>query len=364
MSDISLKDKDLYYIGGVVRDELLGLDSFDIDLTYQGNAIEKFGNLKECIKINEPFGTVRLFIDGKEIDIASTRDEKYEKKGHLPEVFDIGCDLKRDVLRRDFTINALAKSTLTGEIIDYTNGVEDIKNKKLRILHDNSFIDDPTRIVRGLKFSVRFGFDLDEHTKNSQEIYLKNINYDMSYKRLKKEIIETFNLNKQEVFDKFINQKIYKLIGENSGNIPDYNIQKLVEKYPVENIWLVYAGWHPNIENLPLTKEEQKIVDDYRELLNLNINSDNYSVYKAFCDRSKESILLYTIVTKSDLGLKYFALDGNISVTGDDLKNMGIEPSKKYSECFDFILKHKLDNPAMTKSEQLNLAKQFFKEDK
>ena len=360
MGKIKLKDKDLYYIGGVVRDELLGINSFDIDLTYKGNAINKFGNLEECVKINEPFGTVRLSIDGKEIDIASTRDEKYDKKGHLPVVFDIGCDLKRDVLRRDFTVNALAKSTLTGEIIDYTGGVNDIKSKTLRVLHDESFIDDPTRIVRGLKFAVRFGFELDEHTKILQENYLDNINYDMSYKRLKKEIVETFNLNKQEAFDRFISQKIYRLIGKNSGKIPDYNIENLINDYPVKNIWLVYVGWHEDIENLPLTKEEQKIVDDYRTLSGLNIKSDNYSIYKSFNDKSKEAILLYTVMTKSDLGLRYFSLDGNIKITGDDLKQMGILPSKKYSECFDYILKHKLDNPDLTKEEELALAKEFF----
>lgn len=60
----------------------------------------------------------------------------------------------------------MAENTLTGEIIDYTNGLDDIKNKTLRVLHDESFIDDPTRILRGLKFAVRFGFELDEHTKN------------------------------------------------------------------------------------------------------------------------------------------------------------------------------------------------------
>ena len=70
--------------------------------------------------------------------------------------------------------------------------MNDLENKKLRVLHDESFIDDPTRIIRGLKFAVRFGFELEEHTKKLQDEYLANINYDMSYKRVKKELIETF----------------------------------------------------------------------------------------------------------------------------------------------------------------------------
>ena len=121
---MKLKDKNLYYIGGVVRDEFLGKESFDIDLTYDGNAIEFAKKIpdSEIIQINEPFGTVKIKIDGNETDIASTRSETYPQKGHLPVVSNIGCSLKEDVLRRDFTINALAKSTLTGKVIDYVGG--------------------------------------------------------------------------------------------------------------------------------------------------------------------------------------------------------------------------------------------------
>lgn len=362
MKKIALKDKNLYYIGGVVRDEILGLESFDIDLTYQGDAINFSKQLEyECIQVNEPFGTVRMLIDGEEVDIASTRDEVYDKKGHLPTVFDIGCDLKKDVLRRDFTINSLAKSTLTNEIVDYTSGVNDIKNKTLRVLHDGSFIDDPTRIVRGLKFAVRFGFELDEHTKDLQEKYLKNINYDMSFKRLKKELIETFNLNKQTAFDRFITQNIYKLLGDTKLYDFREDIEALINRYPVRNVWIVYTGWHDGIDNLPLTKEEQKIINDFRGLIDAFIEEDNYSIYKAFEGKSPESVLLYTVVTKSDLGLKYFDIQ-NIKtvITGDDLRGMGYPPSKRYSECFDYVLKHKLENPSITGQEELELANEFM----
>ena len=218
MGIINLQDKNLFYIGGVVRDELLGKKSFDIDLTYQGNAIKYAETIPdaEILQINEPFGTVRIKLNNQEIDIASTRDETYPQKGHLPHVENIGCSLKDDILRRDFTVNALAKSTLTGEIIDYTGGLEDLKNKKLKVLHSQSFIDDPTRIVRGLKFAIRFDFELDEHTKKLQDEYLKNINYDMSYKRLKKELVETFNLNSQKAFE-----KRFKDAGIPNESIPD-----------------------------------------------------------------------------------------------------------------------------------------------
>lgn len=374
MQKLNLKDKNLYYIGGIVRDEILNKESFDYDITYVGNAIEFCKNLEKnnigkILQINEPFGTVRMLINNEEVDIASTRDEIYPEKGHLPVVSDIGCELKKDVLRRDFSINALAKSTLTGEVIDYTNGLEDIKNKTLRVLHDKSFIDDPTRIVRGLKFSVRFNFTLDKHTKKLQDDYLKNINRDMSYKRLKKELIETFNLNMQKAFDLFFEQKIYKLLTDKNIKKPDYNIEKLVKTYPVKHVWLVYIGWiisdnfSRNLpQNIPLTKDEKKIIDDYKTLINSEINSDNYSIYKTFENKSKEAILLYTIMSEKDYGLTYFKIENiKVEIDGNDLKNIGIPPSKKYSECFDYILKNKLEKPDMAKDEELKIAKQFFK---
>lgn len=358
-----LKDKNLYFIGGVVRDELLDKKSFDIDLTYVGNAINFAKNIDgaEIIRINAPFGTVRIKLDGKEIDIASTRNETYPRKGHLPEIFDIGCSLKDDVLRRDFTINAMAKSTLNGEIVDYTGGLEDLKARKLRVLHDKSFIDDPTRIVRALKFAIRFGFTLEEHTKQLQEEYLANINYDMSYKRLKKELEETFNLNSQKAFEQFINQGIYKLVTPKEYEIPDkLNIEKLINKYNPENIWIIYVGLLPDVTNLPLTKIEQKIIDDYRILCKKNFNSD-YEIYKNFESVRIESILMYAYLNE-EIVRNYLDNLRNIHINlkGEDLKKLGIKPSAKYKKCFDIILKEKLKNPKMTLEEEIELAKNFF----
>ena len=99
---MELKDKNLYYVGGVVRDEILNTPSFDIDYCYEGNAIEFAQNLN-VIKTNPDFGTVRVLCEGKEIDIASTREESYPYAGHLPVVPTIGCPLRDDLKRRDFT---------------------------------------------------------------------------------------------------------------------------------------------------------------------------------------------------------------------------------------------------------------------
>lgn len=406
MNIININDTSnkLFYIGGVVRDELLDKQSIDIDITYVGNAIEYCSKFGEVIQINPDFGTVRVKIPSSPhreiadfapstgsghnvseelnnviVDFASTRYETYPKKGHLPVVEKIGCSLKEDVLRRDFTINALAKSITTGEIVDYVGGLKDLKNKKLRVLHDNSFIDDPTRIIRGLKFAMRFNFELEEHTKKLQDEYLKNINYDMSYKRIKKELIETFNTplsnitkeyKKQRTFERFINEKIYKLVTPNDVEIPSINIEELIEKYCLdinchvanaprndEHIWLIYVGVLKDLSRLPLTKIEQKILDDVPQ----NILNSDFELYKTFENAKIETILLYAIL-KDQKGAKHY-LDNlrniKISINGKDLQNLGISPSPQYQEIFDEVLKAKLQNPKMTKEDELKIAKSY-----
>ena len=363
--------ENLYYIGGVVRDEILGKESFDIDLTYVGNAIEFVQNLDgiKILKINKPFGTVRVQIDNNEADIASTRAEIYEHAGHLPTVTKIGCELREDVIRRDFTINAMAKNYQSGEIVDYTGGLEDIKNKKLRVLHNKSFVEDPTRILRALKFAVRFNFSLEENTKKLRDEYLRNINYDMSYKRVKKELIETFNLNSQKAYDEFINAKIYKLITKNDVKKPSINIENLINKYkPLfnpDNIWLIYVGTIYDIKNLEstLTKNEKKIIDDF---LNIQHNKpkNDYDIYKLFENVHIETILLYAIRTNIEIARHYLDNLRNIkiSITGKELQNLGYSPSKKYGECFEYILKEKIKNNNMTLDDEIKLANSFFKQ--
>lgn len=376
MDIIGLNEKGLYYIGGIVRDELLGLKSRDIDITYVGNAIEYCSKFGKVIQKNPEFGTIRVNVEGKEIDFASTRSEIYPKKGHLPIVEKIGCSLKEDVMRRDFTVNALAKSVSTGEIIDYVGGLKDLKNKKLRVLYDESFIDDPTRIIRGLKFSVRFGFCLEEHTQKLQDKYLKNINYDMSYKRVKKELIETFNplpnfirsySDKGEItsykgrgqlaFEKFINEKIYKLVTPKDVKLPKIDVENLINQYGCEHIWLVYVGVLGDLSRLPLTKVEQKILDDMPQIEPKN----DFEIYKMFENCRIETILLYAILKNEKIARHYLDDLRNIKIeiTGEDLKNLGFKPSPKYQKIFDKILREKIKNPKITKNDEIKIAAEF-----
>ncbi len=360
--EMELKDKNLYYVGGVVRDEILGLPSLDIDYCYEGDAI-KFAKSRglNIIKENPDFGTVRVFFEEQEIDIASTRTERYPKPGHLPVVEQIGCPLIDDLKRRDFTVNAMAKNTLSGEIYDYFDSQKDLKSKKLRVLHKNSFIDDPSRIIRGLKFSARFGFELDIETKVLQEEYLENINYDMSYHRIKKELRESFNLNSDKLLQKFINEKIYKLLSPEQA-IPEIkgSAEALVNLVKIHNPWIVYAGLF-DLSTLELTKDEADIIGAFDNLKTVSFESE-WGLYRMFSGCPLESVILWGLVREYDLAYHYLKSLRQIkpSVTGNDLIKLGVERGKLYKEIFDFLAEEKLKNPELTKEEELELIKSKY----
>lgn len=357
------KSENLFFVGGIVRDELLGKQSPDIDLTFVGDAVEFARNLNfgEITQINEEFGSVHLKINDKTVDITSTRTESYPNKGQLPVVDKIACSLKEDVKRRDFTINAIAKNCKSGEIVDYVDGIKDLKNKTLRVLHDESFIDDPTRIIRGLKFAVRFGFDLDEYTKKLQEEYLKNVDYNMSFKRLKDELIDAFKLNKQEVLHRFIEQKMYKLLSNNQKEVKEFDVQQMVDKYSneIKNVWICYLGTF-DLSNLPLTKSEMKIIDDYKKLLNTDLSKD-FKIYKAFEKLEIESLILLA-QTKKDLVERYLnkLRKIKIQINGEDLIKLGYKPSKKIAEALDAVLQAVIENPTLDYAQQLAMAEKIM----
>ncbi|MDX6601487.1 MAG: hypothetical protein QOF13_689 [Solirubrobacterales bacterium] len=154
----------VFLVGGAVRDLLLGRGRADIDLVVEGDAVALAARLGADVVSHERFGTAKVMLDGHEVDIAAARSESYPRPGALP-VVEPGADLAADLRRRDFTINAMA-IPLQGEplLIDPHGGQADLAAKQLRVLHDGSFIDDPTRAIRAARYAARFGFELEPRT--------------------------------------------------------------------------------------------------------------------------------------------------------------------------------------------------------
>ncbi|TAL23049.1 MAG: CBS domain-containing protein [Nitrospirae bacterium] len=160
-----------YLVGGSVRDLLRGEQNLDIDIVVEGDGISfarAFGErLHAKVKTHERFGTAKIITDEFKLDVASARTEYYEAPAALPTVET--SSIKKDLYRRDFTINTLAvKLNLKdfGLLMDFFGGQRDLREKTLRVIHNLSFIEDPTRAFRAVRFSERFGFKLSRHTEN------------------------------------------------------------------------------------------------------------------------------------------------------------------------------------------------------
>ncbi len=163
------QEQGLYLVGGVVRDLLLGQPNLDLDLVVEGNAIELAQQLVEInhgkITTHPRFNTAKLQWDKWSVDLATARSETYAKPGALPTV--TPGSINNDLFRRDFTINAMAielNPAYYGELIDRYGGRDDLEHKLIRVLHKKSFIDDATRIWRGLRYEQRLDFQLEPTT--------------------------------------------------------------------------------------------------------------------------------------------------------------------------------------------------------
>jgi tRNA nucleotidyltransferase (CCA-adding enzyme) len=155
----------VYLVGGAVRDLLLGRERADVDLMVEGDASALAAELGGASSEHDRFGAVKADVAGHEVDVVGARTETYERPGALPTVTP-ATHVADDLARRDFTINAMA-IPLQGEprLLDPHGGRADLERGLLRVLHDRSFVDDPTRAIRAARYASRFGFQLEPRTE-------------------------------------------------------------------------------------------------------------------------------------------------------------------------------------------------------
>lgn len=187
-------DKNIYLVGGSVRDILLNKDSSDIDLVLEGNALEfariLHKDLGGELKTYDKFISATIYLPSLSLDLITARKEIYKGYGLLPEI--MPGNINDDLKRRDFTINALALNLINGKIHDPFEGIIDIKKGQLKILHKDSFKEDPTRILRAARYLARLKFKLEKNTYKElshAKFFLTNV----SGSRLKNEFIKIIN---------------------------------------------------------------------------------------------------------------------------------------------------------------------------
>ena len=159
-----------YAVGGCVRDWLLRrADGMDMDVTVEGNGIDVARAVASAfggpVTAHPQFGTATVTLGSRRVDFATCRRERYAKPAAYPAV--TPGTLEEDLFRRDFTVNAMAVALSParfGLLVDPFHGADDLDHRRLRILHPRSFIDDPSRILRGIRFAERFGLRWEPHT--------------------------------------------------------------------------------------------------------------------------------------------------------------------------------------------------------
>lgn len=405
-----------YAVGGFVRDLLLGVEDCDVDIVIEGDGIRFAENYAAVagarVRSHQRFGTaVIIFPDGFKIDVATARTEYYEYPTALP-IVELSS-IKKDLYRRDFTINTLAIKLNRkdfGCLIDFFGGQRDIKEKTIRVLHNMSFIEDPTRIYRAIRFEQRFGFKIGKHTQNLIHSTARiDLFHKLSGRRLFTELLLILReadpakpVARLAEFDllRFIHPSLLWHIGNSGhtgnsgtiGHIENRDSASLFQKIKDTLAWykLLFLGkeyepWLVYFYGLidPLSIEAamemcqrlnikeallEKVIVTKKESNNLlqslyrmqSIKPS--SLYIELRGHSQETLLYLMAKAGEENAVKGISLylshlqDVRLSITGEDLKQSGITPGPLFGEIMEQTLWAKLDGIVKTRDEELKFA--------
>jgi len=392
-----------YAVGGFVRDLILRKDNLDIDVVIEGEGIPLARSLAQdenCqLKIHKRFGTATLtFPAGYRVDVATARLEYYDSPAALPQVEH--SSIKLDLYRRDFTVNALAihlHPNHFGELIDFFGGQRDLKERTIRVLHNLSFVEDPTRILRALRFEQRFGFLLAKHTHMLIENAVRRqLLEQLSGKRLFREFVlclsedrpfavirrlEQYRLLRifhprlkadramEERFQRinevlswyqllFTGEKFEKWLVAFLGlvqGLAEKEIQELLQRFSLpekfqRHILLSRRTAIEVVHRLSQTPHIKRS-DLYFLLCSLPTDFLLYSMGGSESQETKKAISLYFTELKRV----------RTSLRGRDLKRMGFVPGPIYTEILHSILRAKLDGKLASRQEELEFVQQKFR---
>jgi len=398
-------DLKVFAVGGFVRDLLLGSVNYDIDVTVEGDGIffaETFAAAQFCrVKSHEKFGTATIvFPDGRKIDVASTRLEYYDSPGVLPTVE--RSSLKMDLYRRDFTINTLAIA-LTGaefgRLIDFFGARRDLQAKSIRVLHNLSFVEDPTRVFRGIRFEQRLGFRMATHTENLIKNSIRmNFLDKLGGKRLFAELVHIFEEREpQHAVERMaalgvlhyihraikVNAETLTLIQESVQIATWYELLYL--KQPFEQ-WVLFflalcsrLSADEFIETCVRLETGARFIDKYAEarssgeraleLISRSSNGRGRSLLPSeVCTLLRglpAEILLHLMARADEDSRRQFSIFvTNLSlvkaeIDGNDLKSFGLRAGPLFREILDRVRDARLDGRVAGREDELQLAQQL-----
>jgi len=396
---------EVYAVGGFVRDMLLGIPNDDIDLVVEGDGVVFAHNLGKRlgarVRPHLKFRTAVLILpSGQKIDVATARLEYYEYPAALP-IVELSS-LKMDLYRRDFSINTLAVHLCPphfGRLVDFFGGQQDIKDGIVRVLHSLSFVEDPTRIIRAIRFEQRFQFKIGGQTerliKNAVRL---NIFQKLSGARIRHELrlltedsaplaalIRMRDLGLLQEVHPLLHFPPTKeaLLAEIEKIITWY---KLLFREETPDIWIVYflglvSGFdaqqvHALTSRLQFPPKRVELVASTRRQLRhvamqlaqwaknegspadlvdilspLSLEGLLYSMAKQRKQDQKKAISHYLTHLQ----------DVRIAVTGGDIMRLGMEPGPRYATILRAVKRAVLNGDVRTREEQLGLVRRMVK---
>jgi len=395
-----------YIVGGIVRDLLLQRPNYDVDFVVEGDAIKLAESLCAMaggdVKSFVPFGTAKWRLDSEtvsipgadvdslpdHVDFATARNEFYNHPTALPSVY--GSSIKLDLHRRDFTINTLAiqisPRAAAYRLQDFYGGLNDLNTGIIRVLHSLSFIDDPTRILRAVRFSQRLGFEIEPRTAELIETSLPMLRR-ITGERLQNELTL---LLKEDVPEKGIldlNQRgvfphIHPAFSVNPERITQYfpRIRAPQGDWPVQCDDLVELYWHLLLMDVDVAQ-----FDSLRERLLLGKRGDSYKSAASLIQHPgilldsehRPSEITHVLREHPELALlsMWLVLEApakdyihdylvewryvTIATDGHTLREMGIPPGPQYKNILQRLLDAKLDREISSPADEYAMLQQL-----
>ena len=394
----------VFMVGGVVRDLFLGIENYDIDIVVEGDGIkyarELSKNLEGRIKSHEKFRTaVVILTDGFKIDVATARREFYEYPAAFPKVE--LSSIKKDLYRRDFTINAMAiqlNQKYFGKLIDFFGGQKDLCIGIIRVLYNLSFVEDPARIIRAIRFEQRYNFKMDRATED----FLKKAINDKLLSRLRKKRIteELILILKEE--NPLKSLKRMEELGALKYILPEVELNedtvvrlnKVKDNYnfwkrniPGEKIepWMIYfCCLIKNLEKSQIQKISKKLIFKQKSLYKINYCYSNIEKIKKFISQKNkispsiiylkikglpnEVLFLAMMESNTDIVKErirnYFKKykKESLYISGKELKELQVKPGPIYSHILNKLLCAQLDGEVKNKRDEIRFVKNILKE--
>ncbi|MFW6055278.1 MAG: CBS domain-containing protein [Thermodesulfobacteriota bacterium] len=394
----------VYAVGGFVRDILLHSTNLDIDLVVEGDGIsfarQLAAQLGGRLRSHKKFQTAVVILpDKRRIDVATARLEYYEHPAALPTVE--LSSIKMDLLRRDFSINALAVEINPqnfGRMVDFFGGQRDLKEKNIRVLHSLSFVEDPTRILRAIRFEQRFNFHIGSQTKRLIKNALQlNLFHKLSGKRIFQELklimaeesplpclqrMQEFDLLTAIHPDLKLTAQKEKLLEKIEKVLDWYDLLYLEpkpERWKVFFLGLLLGSKQEQIQHvakrldfpgklemffIQLKKDIQKARDS---LFWWQKNQEAVSrIYFILRNLPLEGILFLMASSRQEHTRKHISMylsqlkDTSVDISGKDLKSLGLSPGPAYNRILNLVLTAKLDGQAPDRNSQLELARKLI----